>query len=294
MTRSMTGYGQARREEDGRVLAAEVRSVNSRYFKLSSRLPHEFDPFEHDFEKRVRSRVARGSVDLTIRLELTGAQAARPLNKDALASYLRQLRAVGDELRVPIAVSADGLASLPGVLEPEEMSEEQAKAMLGEVMAVLDAALGELDRMRLAEGANLREELLAHCAAIERLVGEAEALQPASLDAHRLRLVERVNRLLKGSGVAVKEEDIAREAAIYADRSNIAEEVARVRSHVEQLREALDVREPVGRRLEFIAQELHREVNTMSAKAADVALSRHIVALAGEVDSIREQVSNIE
>ncbi len=290
----MTGYGQARREGDGWALAVEVRSVNSRYFKLSSRVPREFGPFERDLERRIRRRIARGSVDLAIKLELTGAQAARPLNKEALASYLRQLRELGEELRVPVAVTADAIALLPGVLDPEEVSEEEAKAMHGEVVAVLEAALDELDRMRLAEGANLREELLGHCGAIERLVAEAEALQPASLQEHNRRLLERVNRLLKDSGVSVKEEDVAREVAIYADRSNIAEEIARVRSHVEQLREALGRREPVGRRLEFIAQELHREVNTMSAKAADVALSRHIVALAGEVDSIREQVSNIE
>lgn len=290
----MTGYGQARREADGRVIAAEFRSVNGRYLKVSTRLPHEFAALERELERLVRARVARGSVDLTVRVELTGARAARPVNTEALASYVAELRRLGDRLGVQVSVSAEALASLPGVLEPEEVSEAEATALAGAVTAAVGAALEEADRMRLAEGANLRAELLAHCAAIERLVGEAEERQPASLEEHRRRLVERVNRMLQGTGIAVTEENVAREAAIYADRSSICEEIARVRSHVAQFREALGQDEPVGRRLEFIAQELHREVNTLSAKAADATLSRQIVALHGEVDKIREQVSNIE
>ncbi len=290
----MTGYGQARREADGRVIAAEVRSVNGRYLKVSTRLPHEFAALERDLEKLVRARVARGSVDLTVRVELTGARAARPVNSEALAAYLAELQKLGERLGVQVSVSADAIASLPGVLEPEEISEAEATALAGAVTAAVSAALDEADRMRLAEGENLRAELLGHCDAIERLVGEAEERQPASLQEHQRRLVERVNRMLQGTGIAVTEENVAREAAIYADRSSICEEIARVRSHVAQFREALGQDEPVGRRLEFIAQELHREVNTMGAKAADATLSRQIVALHGEVDKIREQVSNIE
>jgi len=290
----MTGYGQARREANGRVIAAELRSVNGRYLKLSARLPHEFAALERELEKRVRARVARGSVDLTVRVELTGARAARPINSEALAAYLAELRRLGERLGVQVSVSADAIASLPGVLEPDEMSAAEATELADAVTAAVCAALEEADRMRLAEGENLRAELLGHCDAIERLVSEAEERQPASLQEHQRRLVERVNRMLQGTGIAVTEENVAREAAIYADRSSICEEIARVRSHIAQFREALGQDEPVGRRLEFIAQELHREVNTMSAKAADATLSRQIVALHGEVDKIREQVSNIE
>jgi len=290
----MTGYGQARWESDGCVVSVELRSVNGRYYKLASRLPHEFAPHEREFDKRIRARVARGSVDLVVRLELTGARAARPLNRAALASYVRQLVELGSELHVPVSLTPDAIASLPGALEAEALSDADAEQMLRGVMTALDAALDELERMRLAEGKNLRAALLAHCAAIERLVAEAEAQQPADLAEHQRRLVERVGRLLEGSGIALSERDVAREAAIYADRSNIAEEIARVRSHVEQMREALDADGPVGRRLEFIGQELQREVNTMSAKAAAPALSRCVAALHGEVDKIREQVANVE
>jgi uncharacterized protein (TIGR00255 family) len=292
--RSMTGYGQARHEGDGWVTQVEVRSVNGRYFKLSARVPHEFGAFERDFEKRIRRRIARGSVDLTVKVELTGERAARPLNVRALTSYVRSLQELGRELNVPVALTADALASLPGVLDAEELREEEAKALVDHLTAALDAALDEADRMRQAEGANLRAELLAHCEAIERMVAEVEEAQPAALEEHQRRLVERVNRLLQNTGIAAGEENVAREVAIFADRSNVSEEIARLRSHVKQLREALDKPEPVGRRLEFIAQELQREANTLSAKVAGASLARQIVALHSEVDSIREQVLNVE
>lgn len=294
MTRSMTGYGQARCEADGWVVAVELRSVNGRYFKLSARLPHEFAALEHEFEKRVRARIARGTVDLMVRLEATGARAARPLNRAALAAYIRQLREVADPLGVNVTLSADAAASLPGVLEPEGVSDAEAQALHGPMMTALEAALAELDGMRLAEGRNLRSALLAHGEAILRLLAQVEEGQAGALEDHRRRLVERVNRLLENTGLAVGEADLARETAIYADRSNVAEEIARLRSHVEQLAEALGLDEPVGRRLEFIAQELNREVNTLGAKVAGAGLSRAVIELQGEVDKIREQVLNLE
>lgn len=290
----MTGYGQARWEGDGWVIGLEVRSVNGRYFKLSCRLPHEFGALERELEKRVRQRVVRGSVDLSVRLEATGARAARPLNRAALAAYVRELRQVGEELGVPVTLSADAAAVLPGVIEAEEATASEADALRGPLLTALDSALEELDRMRLAEGASLRGELLSHAEAIQGLLTQVEEAQANAVEEHRRRLVERVNRLLDGSGVSVGEADLAREVAIYADRSDVTEEIARLRSHLEQMREALDGTEPAGRRLEFIAQELNREVNTLAAKVAGAALSRAVVALQGAVDKIREQVLNVE
>ena len=290
----MTGYGQAGWEGEGRLLAVEIRSVNGRYFRLTSRLPHEFAASEHRFEKRIRERVTRGSVELYMKLELTGARAARPVNKEALASYLSQMRDVADTLGVPITVTPEALSTLPGVLDADEIGDEEAEATLGQMAKTLDAALDELERMRVAEGANLRADLLQCCGTIEQTVAQIEAGYPATLDQFRARLIERVNRLLADTRITVGEQDLAREIAIYADRSNVNEEIARVRSHVEQFREALDQGEPVGRRLEFLAQEMHREANTMSAKTADTELSRLLIVLLGEVDKIREQVLNVE
>lgn len=294
MTRSMTGYGHARWEGDGRVVQVEVRAVNGRYFRLTSRLPYELAGVEHRLEKRLRARIARGSVELRAKVEFVGARAARPLNRDALATYLAQISQVSEELDCPITVTADALASLPGVLDPEEINEGEAKELTGRVRETLERAVDALDVMRLAEGANLRAALLEHCTAIEALIGEVEANAEGILKRHKEHLIERVNRLLSDTKVRVGEADLAREIALHADRSNVCEETARVRSHIEQFRTALDEEKPIGRRLEFLAQELHREVNTMGSKVADAGVSRVVVALHGEVDKVREQVLNVE
>ena len=292
--RSMTGYGQARWEGEGRGALVEVRSVNGRFLKIVQHLPNELAGIERDLEKQISRRVKRGTVDLYVKVGLTGACAARPVNVAALRSYVAQLREIGRELDIGVVLSADALAALPGVLEPEEVGEDEAEELAAKIAKTVAAALDELDRMREAEGANLRDELLAHADAIEGAVGRVEAGHPEAQERYAERLAERVNRLLHGTGIAVGPQDVAREIAIYAERSSVAEEIARLRSHVQQFREALDKDEPVGRRLEFLAQEMHREVNTMGSKVADVGLSGDIVDLHGEVDKIREQVANIE
>jgi len=292
--RSMTGYGQARWEGDGCAVLVELRSVNNRYFKLSSRVPHEFAAAERGFENCIRESIRRGSVELSVRVDLPGARAARPINKEALASYVRQLREIGDELGVEVAVSAEALASLPGVLDADELADDEAAAIRQGIQAALADALAELDRMRAAEGANLRDDLLRHGEAMETILAGLESRLPESQQSYRERLIERVNRLLADTDMAVGEADLAREIAIYAERSNVSEEITRLRSHIQQLRQAVDQAGPVGRRLEFLAQEMHREVNTMSSKVADAALSLDVVDLHGEVEKIREQVANVE
>jgi len=162
------------------------------------------------------------------------------------------------------------------------------------VTAALGRALDELDTMRRIEGRRLSDELLRHGDAVESLVAAIEAAQPDGQRRQKERLIERVNRLLGDTSIVVGEAELAREIAIYADRSSVDEETARLRSHVHQLREALGQDGPVGRRLEFLAQEMHREVNTMSAKVGDIGVARQIAALHIEVDKIREQVLNIE
>ena len=290
----MTGYGQARWDGEGRAVVVELRAVNGRFLRVVPHVPSEFAATEHQFVKRVGRRVRRGTVDLYVRVESTGARAARPINADALRSYVARLREVGEELGIGVALHAAALSALPGVLEPEAMAEEEVASLASAVAATLDAALEELDGMRVAEGAQLRDELLAHAAAIEAAIARVEAGHGVAQQHYAERLAERVNRLLQGTDIVASPQDLAREIAIYAERSSVCEEVARLRSHIEQFREALDRDEAVGRRLEFLAQEMHREVNTMGSKVADVALSAEIVDLRGEVDKIREQVANIE
>lgn len=290
----MTGYGQARWQGEGCTALVEVRSVNGKHFKLTSRVPHELAAAEQAMEKLVRQRISRGSVELYVKLDRTGAEAARPINKAALASYIRQLRELAEELGEELDLHVDELLDLPGVLEGDELALQDHEAILEHLDATIRQALDALDRMRRTEGANLRKELLACCDAMERGVAEVETAQPGALEDYKGRLTARINRMLADTKITVTEQDMAREIAIYTERSAICEEVARLRSHVEQFREALDQDKPVGRRLEFIGQEMHREVNTMGAKVADAALSRLVGQLRIEVDKIREQVLNVE
>ncbi len=294
MIRSMTGYGQARSEEAGRSVTVEVRSVNSRYFRLNTRLPHELAAMESELTRVVRETVARGTVELTVKVESAGPSAARAVNTAALEGYVAELRRVGEKVGCQVVLTPDALASLPGVLDDEELPAGQVAALAPLVIETTRRAVGALDEMRRAEGQNLSREFAAHCDAVEALVSEVEALYPAALEAHKDRLVERVRRLLTGSGVEVAEADLAREIAVQADRAAIDEELARLRSHVAQLREALQASEPVGRRIEFLGQEMQREVNTACAKAPGDELTRLLTALQGEVDKVREQALNVE
>ena len=290
----MTGYGQARWEEAGRSVVVEARAVNSRYFRLNTRMPHEFAALESELTRVVRQTVARGSVELTIKVELKGPSAARPVNTAALEGYVEELRQVGAKLGCQIVLTPAALAALPGVLDDEELLEGQVRDLAPKVLETAGQAIEALDQMRRAEGANLAREFTAHCDAIEKLLDQLEKLYPAALAAHKERLVERVRRLLEDTGIQPTEADLAREIAIQADRAAIDEELARLRSHVAQLREALNADEPVGRRIEFIGQEMQREVNTASAKAPGDELTTLLTALQGEVDKIREQALNVE
>lgn len=290
----MTGYGQARWQGPECSVVAEVRSVNGRFLKVTSRLPTELAAGEREAEKLVRERIRRGSVDLRVRMDLSGAAAARPVNRKALASYVRDLQAVGEKLGTPLAFNADALMNLPGVLVTDEVADEERAALIAHTLAAVGQALDDLNGMRAAEGANLHDELLSHLDAAERLADQVEAGHPEAHQQYVQRLIGRVNRLLQDSDIVVGEQEVAREAAIHAERSSVCEEMARLRSHLEQFRDALEQAKPVGRRLEFIAQEMHREVNTMGSKVADASLSKTVIDLHSVVDNIREQVLNVE
>ena len=162
--RSMTGYGQARWNDGARVVQVEVRTVNGKHFKMHPRIPHEFASMEHEIEKTVRKVVARGSVDLYVRVQFEGARAARPVNREALLSYVRELQEVAAETGATVTLTSESLSALPGVLEAEELTSKEAEELEPRIRETLDGALAELNDMRETEGRSLRDALLAHCA----------------------------------------------------------------------------------------------------------------------------------
>lgn len=291
--RSMTGCGAGQASDGASACRVEIRSVNNRFFKASIRAPEGFAALESRVEALVRGRVRRGAVQIDVEVTGPAAPAGRRLNHDQLQAYLDDLEKFCAARDLPLPRSLDGLLSLPGLLvetPPDAAAAEQAWPL---VERALSQALGELDAMRAAEGAALAAELRGICGEITALAASIAARVPAFVEEHRARLTERVGTLLAAHGVGVAPADVLREVALIADRSDVAEEVARIGSHVAQV-ERLLATEAAGRPLDFLAQEFAREANTIGSKVADAAVAHAVVELKTRVERLREQVQNIE
>ncbi|HVP72984.1 MAG TPA: YicC/YloC family endoribonuclease [Phycisphaerales bacterium] len=298
MIRSMTGFGEATSQVDGVHFAVEIRSVNNRYFKTQIRLPDELAGLEAELESAVAKRLSRGSIIVTVRFSDTSASAAAVINTNAVESYLRQLQAVlaSNGLdRESLRIDVGALLNLPGVVISDGGQErlQQARAAL---MKLADEACSRLLAMRQREGRMLLEELHKHARSIDTHLVVVKQRVPVTVGLYQERLRQRMAALLAESGASVREEDLLREVAIYAERTDIAEEVARLEGHLQQYREIIGATndEPSGRTLDFLSQELLREANTIASKCLDVEISRRIVEIKGAIDRIKEQVQNVE
>jgi len=292
MIRSMTGFGTASTEVNGARYVVELRSLNSKYFKALIRLPDELQGAEADVEPELSRRLARGSVVLTVRYSDTSAGAAAQINTKALASYVQQLQSISGDGH---SIDVSQLVSLPGVLVAGTGEEtlQQARPVLQKL--VVEACDGVL-AMREREGLMLHDELHRHRRAIAGHLEVIARRAPIVVEQYRHRLRERINALLAESSAALREEDLIREVAVYAERSDITEEVTRLQGHLEQFAEIIDSDdgEPRGRTLDFLSQEMLREANTIASKCLDVEISREIVEVKGDIDRIKEQVQNVE
>ncbi len=293
MIQSMTGFGEAQLEEDGHAYHVELRSVNHRYFKASLHLPDEFAFLEPPLEQMLRARLSRGSITLRLNQRDLSAAAAQDLNLAALRHYLTQLQ----EIHAPNATLTIDLATLalmPGVCQPHELSDEQRSRAAQTVERAARAALDRLLEMRAAEGRALAGDLRGHTAGIREQLAAIRARVPNVLLEYRQRLTARVQQLIAESNVTLAADDLLKEVAIFAERSDISEEISRLASHLEQFESALGRKEPAGRTLDFIGQEMLREANTMGSKAGDAEIARRIIEIKTSIDRIKEQVQNVE
>lgn len=292
----MTGFGEASAHLDGVHYFVEVRSLNSKYFKASIRLPEEFQGVEAEMESRLRERLTRGTVTLTATCSEDSASAAREINTKALQKYLDQLRAIPEFGAGGQRFDLTGLLSLPGVLQPPANEEDRLNRARAAFLKLLDKATGDLIAMREREGQALVVDLLAHRDLIAdrlRTVGERA---PAVVLEYEKRLKTRIETMLKESDVRVDAVDLIREIAAYAERTDIAEEVKRLEGHLAQFTDLLSGKDnrPIGRTLDFLAQEMLREANTIASKSPDAGISRSIVEVKGAIDRIKEQAQNVE
>ena len=290
---SMTGYGRASMEVDGRLMTVEVKSVNHRFLDISFRMPRNLMFLEDAARKIVGERLSRGHVDVFVTY--------RNLRTDArkVTADVALFNAYADALQELSTASGGGLrddrtlmtiARMPDVLVVSEAEEDQ-EAVLALMRSALDVALDELVAMRRREGETIQADLSGRVEAIQKMTDAVEARYPETVEAYTQRLKSAVQELMGGEA---DETRLMMEVAMMADRSAIAEETVRLNSHLRQLRALFDGDEPVGRRIDFIVQELNREVNTISSKSQDIPITRLTVDLKAEIEKLREQVQNIE
>lgn len=293
MMHSMTGFGDAQAESVDWAYHLELRSVNNRYFKSSIHLPDELSFLEPELERRLRAALTRGTVSVRLHRRATSARSAPEINLSALRHFLDQLAPVLAAL--PQArLDPATLALLPGMVQPHDLTDEERDAAGALVLELLEAALGRLVDMRNTEGAALAGDLRQHCEGIRTRLSEIRTRAPRVVEEYRDRLLTRIRQLLTGSGVELGAQDLLREVAVYADRSDISEEITRLGGHIDQFLRFMDAPEPAGRKLEFIAQEMLREANTMGSKTGDAEIAGHIIEIKSAVDRIKEQVANVE
>ena len=293
MIKSMTGYGSAEGVLSGVTYAVEIRTVNNRYFKANIRLPEPVAFLEEDIDKVLRRELSRGMVSYTLRLKDLPVEVFYDLDEKALASLVRRLGRISAE-GVACEVDVGSLLALPGILVPARPDKKTAERVRRKVLAITREALKGLKAMRAAEGAALAADLQSHCRVIKRNLARICARSTAGPVQYGRKLKKRVDELLAGAKVKLDDEVIAREVAIFADRSDISEETARLDSHLEQFARALAGNSQAGRKLDFISQEMLREANTVASKAADANIVHWVVDIKCAIDRIKEQVQNVE
>ena len=292
MIRSMTGYGRAVQMIDGREITVELRSVNNRYLDCTVKLPRMFSFAEDSVKNRVKAAVSRGKVDVYI--GVNAAQAADvqvAVNRPVLESYLAALRQIESEYGVRDDVTVMSLARLPDVFSVEKTEEDEQK-LTQDILSVAEEAIARYNTMRETEGAALEADLRSRAATILERVALVEQRSPVTVAEYRERLRQKMQEVLQNT--AIDEGRILQEAAIYADRIAVDEETVRLRSHLAQLGDMLTKGGAIGRKLDFLLQELNRETNTIGSKCNDLELSNIVVEMKAELEKIREQTQNIE
>ena len=292
LIKSMTGYGRAVETVGGREFTVEIRSVNNRYLDCSVRLPRILSFAEDAVKQAVKTSVSRGKVDVYISVHTEGGEEVSvSLNKNVLEGYLTAMRQMVTEFGITDDISVSVASRLPDVftVEKPEVDEER---LLSDLMGVVNKALEGYDAMRCAEGAALDRDLRSRGQTILEFVSKVEAGNGKTVADYRTRLENKLREVLENT--AIDESRILTEAAIFADKVAVDEEIVRLRSHFKAFEDILSSKDPAGRKLDFLMQEMNRETNTIGSKCTDVELARIVVDIKAELEKIREQTQNIE
>jgi len=290
---SMTGFGDASAERDGTHYAVEIRSLNNRFFKPVIKLPDNVSGLEPEIETMLREGLGRGSITLILKLRSDSAEAAYHINVPALTAYIHQLQQIKglDKL---VTIDLASLVQLPGVCQEPRDESDEIERHGDTIRQITAAAIKKLNAMREREGKALMADLLKHTKVITTNLKQIETQAPRVIEEYHKKLTQRVNQLLSKAELQVNQTDLLKEVAVFAERADISEEIQRLTSHLEVFEQSCHDGEHAGRKLDFIAQEMLREANTIASKANDASIARQIVEIKGAIDRLKEQVQNVE
>ena len=293
MAISMTGFGRGEFKNDNYHFLIECKTINHKYCDINVRLPRKISFLEDKIRNYVKNFVKRGRVDLYIKLDLIGSEDVNLKFDDKLATqYVNILKEIKEKFDLQDDISVMNVAKFPDIVKCEEREEDEDLywSMLREA---LDIALEKLGQMRQEEGKKLAEDTLERCDILKNIVNEIETYSDTVVDEYKEKLITRINEILDNPSI-VDENRLAQEIAIFADKSNITEEIVRFRSHIEQLKNTVVKNESIGRKIDFLIQEMNREVNTMGSKSSNINITNLVVEVKSELEKIREQIQNIE
>lgn len=289
----MTGFGTSAGTVQGVEYDIEVRSVNNRYLKISMRTPESLQSLEAKIEQKIRKRIQRGTVNLAIRMKIPDDQSVYTVNSTALNSYLDQVRLLEMDANPILRLDIGSLLQLPGVCQPPRLEELAAKTADG-LLSLIDQALNKLMEMRGREGQVIIKDLETNSGVIEQNLDTISQRTGDVLKLYHEKLRSRVDELLSQTKLNINEETLTREVAVFAERSDIAEEISRLTMHLKEFRLVCQADEPMGRKLDFMAQEMLREANTIASKGSDADIAHRVVDIKTAIDRIKEQAANVE
>lgn len=290
--KSMTGYGRAKQTLHERDITVELRSVNHRYLDVNVKAPRIYGFLEEAVKTAMGKLLARGKVDVYVTIDSGASGDVKiSLNHKIAASYLEALRELRDTYELEDDITVMRLAKMPEIFSSEKQ-EADAEELTVDVLQVLNEAAADFRTMREREGARMKEDILSRGKTILEKVSEVEVRSPKAVAEYRAKLTERMNEVL--ADTTIDPQRILAEAALYADRTAVDEETVRLRSHIHQMETMAESKEPIGRKLDFLVQEMNREANTIGSKANDIALAQIVVDIKAEIEKIREQTQNIE
>jgi uncharacterized protein (TIGR00255 family) len=294
MIKSMTGYGQAQGDINGISYAVEIKSVNNRYLKTTIKVPDMFSFLEEEIEKLLRNNLFRGTVNFVLRLKDISASSLFEIDDKALQAIAKKLSEASSAAGIEGSFDISNLLNLPGIVRSVSPDDKEIGLMKDKILEISNQALEQMKEMRAAEGNFLEADLKKHCLAIKTDLRQINTRSSVVIHEYSKKLKQRADMLLAEAKLKLDEETLARELAVFADRSDISEEIARLDSHLQQFLQFCQSNEQAGRRLDFISQEMLREANTIASKSSDSEITSSVVDIKCLIERIKEQVQNVE